>query len=920
VPSISPRLSLFVPNDDTLFVTEDIAANWESIDEKVVGFLTDVAASRPAASSANEGFVFYATDTQGITFSNGTAWVPTLALSGDGPITYDANTGVIGWAGTTDDVPEGANNLYYTDERADARIAAAELGDLANVDEGSGGANADDLLTYDGSDWVPTADITVDSVQFDVAAGIEDPAEGLLAWDAEDGTLALGLTGGQVLQVGEETLFRVKNQTGSTILNGTAVGFAGTLGASGVLLAAPFIADGSQPSTNFMGVASQDIADGDDGYVTHFGKVRGLNLSAFDDGDILYVSATVAGALTATAPVAPNNIIQVAAVIKAGSPGSLLVRPTLGSNLFNDEAVGATESTIADGDMLVWDEDAGVFVSEQPVRALGDLEDVDEGSGAESGSILTYDGSFWVPQTLPPTPAPELYPVAHSAISIEEDYQFFNNYNGISVSPTSIADGVEVVVPEGASWEISPWAVERPQSAPLYLTENRVTSSYTLGLEDTAKVVAFDSSSDLTLNVPSHQQVAFPVGTVINVYRNGDGEVSISSKFPGTLDATFVNPNLVGGARTIAVQPDGKILIGGWFASVGGQTRNRVARLNADGTLDTTFVDPIVSSDVEDLVLQPDGKILIVGLFTSVGGQTRNRVARLNSDGTLDETFNPNANSTVFSIALQPDGKILIGGQFTSLAGLTRQRIARLNPDGTFDTTFSISTPNNAVQAIALQPDGKILIGGQFSAVGGVTRSRVARLNSNGTLDTTFGNPNANSTVFSIALQSDGKILIVGLFTSVGGQTRNRVARLNSDGTLDTTFVDPNVSSTVRTIVLEPDGKILIGGVFASVGGQTRNRVARLNSDGTLDTTFVDPQISGGSSLEVRDISLYSQDKVVIVGFFSSVAGTTMGSAALLTGGDEVIVRNAGFIAEQYGEVSLRKRAENEWVLAGNVA
>lgn len=396
MPSISPRLSLFVPNDDTLFVTEDIAANWESIDEKVVGFLTDVAESRPAASSENEGFVFYATDTQVITFSNGTAWVPTLALSGDGPITYDANTGTIGWAGDTDDVPEGSANLYYTDERADARIAAAELGDLANVDEGAGAA-ADDLLTFDGSDWVPTADITVDSVQFDVAAGIENPAEGLLAWDADNGTLALGLTGGQVLQVGEETLFRVKNQTGSPILNGTAVGFAGTLGASGILLAAPFIADGSQPSTYFMGIATQDIANGDDGYVAHFGKVRGLDLSAFDDGDILYVSPTVAGALTTTVPSAPNNIIQAAAVVRGNNPGTMFVRPSLGSNIFNDEAVSASASTIADGDMLVWDEATSTFVSEPPVRALGDLEDVDEGSGAATGDVLAFDGSEWVP-------------------------------------------------------------------------------------------------------------------------------------------------------------------------------------------------------------------------------------------------------------------------------------------------------------------------------------------------------------------------------------------------------------------------------------------------------------------------------------------------------------------------------------------
>ena len=116
------------------------------------------------------------------------------------------------------------------------------------------------------------------------------------------------------------------------------------------------------------------------------------------------------------------------------------------------------------------------------------------------------------------------------------------------------------------------------------------------------------------------------------------------------------------------MQADGKILIGGGFTTIGGVTRNRIARLNADGTLDTGF-NPNAERGVYSIAVQADGKILIGGFFTTVGGVTRNRIARLNADGTLDTTFNPNANSYVNSIAMQADGKILIGGDFTTIGG-----------------------------------------------------------------------------------------------------------------------------------------------------------------------------------------------------------------------------------------------------------
>ena len=169
---------------------------------------------------------------------------------------------------------------------------------------------------------------------------------------------------------------------------------------------------------------------------------------------------------------------------------------------------------------------------------------------------------------------------------------------------------------------------------------------------------------------------------------------------------------------------------------------NYIARLNPNGSLDTGFTPPSLGGEgvtVYSIALQADGKILIGGYFKTVGGVPINYVARLNPDGSLDTTFNPNVGGTIGinSIALQSDGKILIGGGFTTIGGVARSYIARLNPNGSVDTTFNPNgttrrtlpgipgsgNVNGSVGSIGVQADGKILIGGSFATIGGVTRT-----------------------------------------------------------------------------------------------------------------------------------------------------------------------------------------------------
>src|SRR5437667_357325 len=220
------------------------------------------------------------------------------------------------------------------------------------------------------------------------------------------------------------------------------------------------------------------------------------------------------------------------------------------------------------------------------------------------------------------------------------------------------------------------------------------------------------------------------------------------------------DPNANGAVEIVVVQPDGKILIGGGFTTLspnGGPpvTRNRIARLNPDGTLDTAF-DPNANNDVLSIAVQADGKILVGGYFTSIGGQKIRRTACRESTTGSADSVDPKANDSLSSVAVQEDSKMLVRGSPNSIGGQTRNRIARLDPTTGLADSFDPNA-NIVVLSLAVQADGKILAGGLFTSIGGQTRNRIARLDPTTGLADSF-DPNANGQVRSIAVQADGKI------------------------------------------------------------------------------------------------------------------------------------------------------------------
>jgi uncharacterized delta-60 repeat protein len=351
--------------------------------------------------------------------------------------------------------------------------------------------------------------------------------------------------------------------------------------------------------------------------------------------------------------------------------------------------------------------------------------------------------------------------------------------------------------------------------------------------------------------------------------------------------------------HSVAVQTDGKILVGGQFSTWNGTTVNRLVRLNSDGTIDTAFTTnagTAANSTVLSVAVQTDGKILVGGSFTTWNGTTANYMVRLNSDGTRDTAFTTNtgtaANNTVRSIAIQTDGKILVGGSFTTWNGTTANYVVRLNSTGTRDTAFTTNTGTAAISivwSIAVQTDGKILVGGQFRTWNGTTVNRIVRLNSDGTIDTAFTTNTgtaANNTVRSIAIQTDGKILLGGTITTWNDTTVNGIVRLNADGTRDTAFTTNTgtaADSIVHSVAVQTDGKILVGGQFSTWNGTTVNFIVRLNADGTRDTAFTTN--TGTASINtVFSVAVQTDGKILVGGDFTTWNGTTVNRLVRLGG------------------------------------
>lgn len=352
-------------------------------------------------------------------------------------------------------------------------------------------------------------------------------------------------------------------------------------------------------------------------------------------------------------------------------------------------------------------------------------------------------------------------------------------------------------------------------------------------------------------------------------------------------------------ANTVAIQTDGKILVTGDTAlsgpsSPGPHSGFATVRYNINGTLDSSFgtngkvtVTLGSGSAARSIAVQPNGKIIVAG-GTVTTTDANFALVRFNIDGTLDNTFGvsgktitPTGNpyAIINSIAIQSDGKIVAGGS---------NILTRYNVNGTIDVTFGtsglVTVPTGNISAITLQLDGKIIaVGGR--GVGGSSDFFITRYSTNGTIDNTFGSSGQTTTsvvtgddaAYAVTIQPDGKIIAAGEAQHVGSSEFTLI-RYNTDGSVDDTFGNAGIMTSTlfrpshnhaSSVAIQPNGMIVVAGGSNETGYDFA--LERFNVSGSLDTQFgvggvIITEIGDSSSSMIKGIAIQPDGKIVAAG------------------------------------------------------
>lgn len=303
------------------------------------------------------------------------AWVSLAALvSGVSSVNGQSGTVVL----TTDNVPEGATNLYHTT----ARAAAAAPVQSVNSQTGAVTLNAASvaadptgtaagLLTAHEADTTPHANLmNVTKVGFNTAAGSTADNPGEMVWNDLDKTLDIGVGGGVVLQAGQEVLVLVLNNTGAPLVDGDVVYITGASG-NRVTVAKAIASAASAHAGKTLAMVTQTIANNQQGLATIVGLVRGFNTSGFAEGAELWLSPTVAGGLTQVRPAAPNKVVRIGYVSRShATQGIIFVRIQIVESV--DDLSDVVLTSVQDGDVLEYDSATSTWVNRPNTGGSGE--------------------------------------------------------------------------------------------------------------------------------------------------------------------------------------------------------------------------------------------------------------------------------------------------------------------------------------------------------------------------------------------------------------------------------------------------------------------------------------------------------------------------------------------------------------------
>lgn len=337
---------------------------------------------------------------------------------------------------------------------------------------------------------------------------------------------------------------------------------------------------------------------------------------------------------------------------------------------------------------------------------------------------------------------------------------------------------------------------------------------------------------------------------------------------PASLDTTFsIGSGANHGINEIIIQPDDKVIVAGMFSSFNGTTANRIIRLMPDGATDITWnsTGGGADFDIRASALQPDGKVLIGGIFSTYNGVAANRLVRLDSAGNTDPAFAVGAgpNNEVQGITVN-NNRVVIQGFFNQYQGTPVPNFAVLQMNGALDTSFSMPSESFiSVRDFHILPNDQLYLGGNFVTYNGQVVKRIVRLNPDGSIDTSFNTGSGlDAMVSRLLVQNNGDVLVAGTFSTYNGSPVSRLIRLKPNGDRDTSFnaVVPSIA-TIAALTIDTAGRVYLTGSDAGM-----LFLKRLLPDGSPDPAF---NTGTGFNGNITQIAHQSNQKVLVTGNFT---------------------------------------------------
>jgi hypothetical protein len=391
---------------------------------------------------------------------------------------------------------------------------------------------------------------------------------------------------------------------------------------------------------------------------------------------------------------------------------------------------------------------------------------------------------------------------------------------------------------------------------------------------------------------------------------------------PGPLPLPNLDIAQPGVVNAVVPLPDGSLVIGGSFTTVGRLERGNLARILTDGTVDQGF-DAVVSGEVRALARDPaNGQLYVGGTFSAVDGIPRSRLARLDAAGNLDATWNPGAPSTVNALVFDAAAAGVIVGSATAVtAPVSRPCLVRVSRTGAgaIDTGWSSGNFGCSVRALLLNPGAtQLFVAGDFTSLGGLVRPGLAKLSTlgSGAAVAAFdARVPAGNSVHVLDRAPGGRLFVGGQFESIGGATRRGLARLDPDtGTADAGWIRdlmPLVSPAVTALSASAND-VVVGGFFRVTGVSGGVGVARFaTADGAAVNPAWAPRVDGPVAVVARR----ADGAIVIGGSFARVdSGFDAALAVVATGNAAALFETA---VERPGRIEALALAPSDRLVIG---